>query len=139
MAHLLDIVEFFAISFGLHKSCLFFSGLNNDTEVLSGDPPECKKNCLDSVYSHDASQKKPRKHVARAGIINSFAGPLNLEDVASTSGKPTVSWDNEVGSEASSISGLSDVKNMRNMIAKKTSYVNSNNSVVNEDMDDIML
>ncbi|KAG9293691.1 hypothetical protein G9A89_019028 [Geosiphon pyriformis] len=31
---MLDVVESFAVSFGLHRHCLFFSGLNDDSGVL---------------------------------------------------------------------------------------------------------
>ncbi|KAG9296925.1 hypothetical protein G9A89_006880 [Geosiphon pyriformis] len=72
-------------------------------------------------------------------VINLFAGSLSLENVASTSEKLTVSWDSEMGSKASSISGLLDVKNMRNTVAEKMSYVNSDNLVVDKDMDDTTL
>ncbi|KAG9291291.1 hypothetical protein G9A89_021793 [Geosiphon pyriformis] len=91
-----------------------------------------KKNHLDSVYSHGASQKKPRKHVTGVSIIDLSAGSLSLEDVASIGGNSKVS------SEASSISGLSNVENMRNMVTEKTSYTESDNSVVNKDMNNTM-
>ncbi|KAG9303766.1 hypothetical protein G9A89_018663 [Geosiphon pyriformis] len=79
-----------------------------------------KKNCLDSVYSCGALQKKPRKHVVGVGIIDSSAGFLSLEDVVDIGKKPTLSWGSKVDSKASSISGLSDIENMRNMVIKKT-------------------
>ncbi|KAG9292329.1 hypothetical protein G9A89_007432 [Geosiphon pyriformis] len=97
-----------------------------------------KKNCLNSVYSHSALQKKLRKHVTGTSVIDSSAGLLSLKNVASTDGKPAVSWNSKVSSKASSISSLSNVENMKNMVAKKTSYAESDNSVIDEDMDDTM-
>ncbi|KAG9296270.1 hypothetical protein G9A89_014862 [Geosiphon pyriformis] len=50
-----------------------------------------KKNHLDSVYSHNASHKKPRKSAAGIDVINLSAGSLSLENMAGANGKPAVS------------------------------------------------
>ncbi|KAG9305883.1 hypothetical protein G9A89_016535 [Geosiphon pyriformis] len=83
-----------------------------------------KKNRLDTVYSHSASYKKPKKSVA-GNVIDLSAGPLSLEDIGDASIKPAVFWGNEVGSITSSVGNSSDVENMANMVAKETSYVES--------------
>ncbi|KAG9295298.1 hypothetical protein G9A89_021229 [Geosiphon pyriformis] len=83
-----------------------------------------KKNYLNTVYSCDTSYKKPKKHVAGI-VVDLSASPLSLEDIDGAGVKPMVSWSSKVGSIASSISNLLDVKNMMNTVAEKTSYVES--------------
>ncbi|KAG9284279.1 hypothetical protein G9A89_002089 [Geosiphon pyriformis] len=66
-------------------------------------------------------------------MVDSFTGPLNIEDIGGVSVKPVVSWKSKVGSVFSSISSLLDVKNMANTVAKETSYAESgNNNNMNE-------
>ncbi|KAG9300291.1 hypothetical protein G9A89_011364 [Geosiphon pyriformis] len=91
-----------------------------------------KKKCVDTVYSQSASYKKPKKPAA-GNVVNSSAESLSLEDIGGAGAKPVESWGSEIGSVASSVSGLSDVKNMANMVAKETSYVESDE---NDGMDE---
>ncbi|KAG9304133.1 hypothetical protein G9A89_019695 [Geosiphon pyriformis] len=84
--------------------------------------PNTKKKQVDSVYSCGASFKKPKKPETSGGMVDSSAGPLNLLNIGNSGMEPAVSWDNEVGSVASSISGLSDMENMENMVTEETSY-----------------
>ncbi|KAG9301755.1 hypothetical protein G9A89_003302 [Geosiphon pyriformis] len=83
-----------------------------------------KKNQLDTIYSHSASYKKLKKSVT-GNVVDSSAGPLSLKDIGSAGIKSVVSWGSEVGSITSSVGEISDVENMANMIAEKTSYVES--------------
>ncbi|KAG9306515.1 hypothetical protein G9A89_004712 [Geosiphon pyriformis] len=83
-----------------------------------------KKNCLNTVYSHGASYKKTKKHVAGV-VIDSSAGSLSLEDFGDAGVKSVVSWNSKVGSITSSISDLLDVENMVNIVAKETSCAES--------------
>ncbi|KAG9299008.1 hypothetical protein G9A89_020321 [Geosiphon pyriformis] len=83
-----------------------------------------KKKHVDTVYSQSASYKKPKKPAA-GSVINSSAGSLSLEDISGAGAKPVVFWDSEIGSVASSVSGFSDVENMANTVAEKTSYAES--------------
>ncbi|KAG9287766.1 hypothetical protein G9A89_017361 [Geosiphon pyriformis] len=76
-----------------------------------------KKKCVDNIYFHGASYKKPKKSVV-SGIVDTSAGLLNLVNIGS-----------EVGSIKSSISGLSDLENMKNVVAEKTNYADLDNSV----------
>ncbi|KAG9304919.1 hypothetical protein G9A89_010781 [Geosiphon pyriformis] len=83
-----------------------------------------KKKRVDTVYSRNAFYKKPKKPAA-GNVVNSSAGSLSLEDIDGASTKPVVFWGSEVGSVASSVSGLLDVEDMANMVAEETCYVES--------------
>ncbi|KAG9293367.1 hypothetical protein G9A89_007613, partial [Geosiphon pyriformis] len=87
----------------------------------------------------NASYKKPKKPAVVGSIVELSAGPLVLIDMLINSDKPVRSWNSEVNSEVSSISGISDLENMKNMIAKETSYADSNASKVDDEMDDATL
>ncbi|KAG9307278.1 hypothetical protein G9A89_017106 [Geosiphon pyriformis] len=76
------------------------------------------------VYIRGASYKKPKKPAAGVSVVSS-TGPLHLEDLGGDDNKPTVSWGSRVNSVSSSVSGLSDVENLENLIAEETSYVDS--------------
>ncbi|KAG9292087.1 hypothetical protein G9A89_017987 [Geosiphon pyriformis] len=58
-------------------------------------------------------------------MVDSFTGPLSLKDIGSAGIKPVVFWSSKVDSIASSISNLSNVEKMANIVAKETSYVES--------------
>ncbi|KAG9286868.1 hypothetical protein G9A89_012418 [Geosiphon pyriformis] len=91
-----------------------------------------KSKCLANAHSCGASYKKPKKLAAVSSVVNTFAGPLSLEDLSEAGAKPAVSWSSDIGSIASSVSSLLDVENMTNLVAKETSYVESGE---NDDMD----
>ncbi|KAG9291921.1 hypothetical protein G9A89_004859 [Geosiphon pyriformis] len=76
------------------------------------------------VYSRDASYKKPKKPVAGV-VVDSSAGPLGLENLGGAGVKSGISWGSKVGSVTSSVSDLSDIENMMNTIAEKTSCAES--------------
>ncbi|KAG9289738.1 hypothetical protein G9A89_014473 [Geosiphon pyriformis] len=80
-----------------------------------GTHPNTKKKHVKSVYSYVASYKKLKKPEAGSVLVNLSIGSLALENIGRS----------EVGSVASSVSGLSDVENMANTIAKEMSYVES--------------
>ncbi|KAG9305224.1 hypothetical protein G9A89_002379 [Geosiphon pyriformis] len=124
-----------------NKSTAIGSFVDGSGSILAGlrTHLNAKKNRLNSVYSCGAFHKKPKKFVTDINVINSSVGPLSLKDVTGTDEKSAVSWSSEMDSEASSISGLLDVENMKNMVTKETSYVNFDNSVVDENIDDTML
>ncbi|KAG9288052.1 hypothetical protein G9A89_017647 [Geosiphon pyriformis] len=62
-----------------------------------------------------------------SSIIDLFVGSLSLKNIDVVNIKSVVFWGSNVGSIASSISGLSDVENIKNTIAKEISYVESDN------------
>ncbi|KAG9295173.1 hypothetical protein G9A89_006154 [Geosiphon pyriformis] len=89
-----------------------------------------KKNCLDTIYFCGASYKKTKKTIID-NMIDSSAGSLSLGNIGSVGIEPVVSWNSKVGSVTGSVSKLSDVKNMTNMVAEETSYAESgeNNNI----------
>ncbi|KAG9284820.1 hypothetical protein G9A89_003743 [Geosiphon pyriformis] len=89
-----------------------------------GTRQSAKNKCVDTVYACGAFYKKPKKSVAGVSIESS-TGPLCLEDLGSDNGKLAVSWGSRVGSISGSVSGFSDVKNLENLIAEETSYIDS--------------
>ncbi|KAG9299724.1 hypothetical protein G9A89_013084 [Geosiphon pyriformis] len=80
---------------------------------------------LDSVYSCGALFKKPKKPETSGGMMDLSAELLNLLNIGDSGIEPAVSWGSKVGSIASSVSGLFDMKNMKNTVTKETSYVDS--------------
>ncbi|KAG9297604.1 hypothetical protein G9A89_007679 [Geosiphon pyriformis] len=74
----------------------------------------------------NTSHKKPKKSVTSVSMVNSFAGLLNLVDIDVSGRKSVILWSSKVGSINSSVSRLSDVKDMANTIAKETSYTELN-------------
>ncbi|KAG9287363.1 hypothetical protein G9A89_023735 [Geosiphon pyriformis] len=140
---LLGVAEAFGISFGFCKLCSFFSGIEDTVSVhivgssaggsgsvLAGlkTRQNAKKKCIDMVYSWNASYKKPKKPTA-SNVVDSSARSLSLEDIGGASTKPVVSWGSEIGSVASSVSGLLDVEDMANTVAEETCYVESGENV----------
>ncbi|KAG9301990.1 hypothetical protein G9A89_021034 [Geosiphon pyriformis] len=106
------------------------AGSSGSVSAGLGTHQSAKKKCVDTVYFQSASYKKPKKSVA-GNLVNLSAGSLSLEDIGGVGAKSVESWSSEVGSVASSVSGLLDVKNMANTVAEKTSYAESdeNNSM----------
>ncbi|KAG9307508.1 hypothetical protein G9A89_017338 [Geosiphon pyriformis] len=83
-----------------------------------------KNKRIDTVYSHGVSYKKPKKPAAGI-LVELSAGLLCLEDLAGNDGNLVTSWGSKMDSVSGSVSSLSDVKNLENMIAEETSYVDS--------------
>ncbi|KAG9294043.1 hypothetical protein G9A89_021211, partial [Geosiphon pyriformis] len=92
---------------------------------------DAKKKKINSVYSHSASYKKSKNPKVDIKIVDLFTGPLDLTNIGDTNGKFSKSWSSEIESKASSMSGLSDLKNIKNTITEEISYANSDTSVVN--------
>ncbi|KAG9289200.1 hypothetical protein G9A89_022509 [Geosiphon pyriformis] len=90
-----------------------------------------KKYCIDSVYSCGVSHKKPKRPVVN-DTIDSSVGLLSMGDLVSAGIKP-------VDSIVSSISGLSDVENIKNTVVEETSYADSDTSFEYENMNDTTL
>ncbi|KAG9284618.1 hypothetical protein G9A89_004660 [Geosiphon pyriformis] len=80
---------------------------------------------VDSVYSRSFSFKKPNKPGASGLIVDLLTGSLSAEI--------------EMESEKSSMSKVLNIKNLKNTIAKETSYVDSNTSETDDIMDDTTL
>ncbi|KAG9294534.1 hypothetical protein G9A89_008645 [Geosiphon pyriformis] len=89
-----------------------------------GTHQSAKNKCVDTVYACGASYKKLKKPAAGV-LVESSAGPLHLEDLGGDNSEPAASWRSKVGSISGNVSGLSDVENLENLVAKETSYVDS--------------
>ncbi|KAG9290647.1 hypothetical protein G9A89_011610 [Geosiphon pyriformis] len=98
-----------------------------------------KKVCINSVYSHNLSFKKPKKPEASDIIINLSAGPLSAEMLQTTGIRHNKSWGSKMKSEENSINKILDIENLKNTVAKETSYIDSNTSEMNDMMDDTTL
>ncbi|KAG9306520.1 hypothetical protein G9A89_004717 [Geosiphon pyriformis] len=99
------------------------SSADNSGLILAGlgTRQSVKSKRVDMVYSHNALYKKPKKPVV-GNVIDSSADLLSMESIGGVGVKPGVFWGSKVGSIANSVSDLSDIKNMANTVAKKTSY-----------------
>ncbi|KAG9304508.1 hypothetical protein G9A89_020072 [Geosiphon pyriformis] len=84
-----------------------------------------KKARVESVYSRGLSYKKPRKPEITGGVVDLSAGPLSAALLHLDNEKHKVSWGSEVENNKSSMSGVLDIENMANTIAKETSYTES--------------
>ncbi|KAG9301653.1 hypothetical protein G9A89_016723 [Geosiphon pyriformis] len=82
-----------------------------------------KKAHVESVYTQDPSYKKSKKPDITGIIVDLLAGPLS-------------SHDSKMESKNTSINKVSDIKNMGNMVAEKTSYIDSNASKTDNMIDD---
>ncbi|KAG9302165.1 hypothetical protein G9A89_020599 [Geosiphon pyriformis] len=97
-----------------------------------------KKARVESVYARDPSYKKSKKLIATGIVVDSSAGFIPENVLQMDCGECKVSWDSKVKSKDASISGMSDIKNINNMVAEETSYVDSNASETDNMVDDIM-
>ncbi|KAG9296804.1 hypothetical protein G9A89_002201 [Geosiphon pyriformis] len=95
-----------------------------------------KKARVESVYSRSPSYKKPKKPEITGGVVDSSAGPISVDLLQAAEDCRKKSWGSEVDSEETSVSEISDVENMKNTIAEETSYADSNNSEMDDAMDD---
>ncbi|KAG9293349.1 hypothetical protein G9A89_007595 [Geosiphon pyriformis] len=90
-----------------------------------------KNKCSVGPQSRSASYKKPKKPVVVDGLVESSAGVSNIMDESGDGlniGK--------VNSEVDSVSGISDLNNLENVIAEETSYAESDVSGLDDDMND---
>ncbi|KAG9294182.1 hypothetical protein G9A89_021541 [Geosiphon pyriformis] len=83
-----------------------------------------------------ASYKKPKKPVAVDGLVESSAGVLNVIDESGDGSNIGQSWASEVNSEVNSVSGISDLNNLENVVAEETSYAELDVSGLDDDMND---
>ncbi|KAG9289049.1 hypothetical protein G9A89_015598 [Geosiphon pyriformis] len=82
-----------------------------------------------------ASYKKPKKPVAVGSLVESSAGVSNVMDESGDGPNIRRSWASEVNSEVDSVSGVSDLDNLENIVAEKTSYAESD-AGLDDDMND---
>ncbi|KAG9292884.1 hypothetical protein G9A89_016246 [Geosiphon pyriformis] len=88
--------------------------------------------------SCSVSYKKPKKPVAVDGLVESSAGVSNVMDESGNGPDIGQLWASEVNSEVDSVSGVSNLDNLENVIAKETSYVESDVSGLDDDINNAM-
>ncbi|KAG9284981.1 hypothetical protein G9A89_009791 [Geosiphon pyriformis] len=113
----------------------FSAGGSGSVLAGLGTHSSVKSKRLASAHSYGASYKKPKKPAAISGVINTFAGPLSLEDLGKADAKPAVFWGSDVGNIASSVSSLLNIENMTNLVTEETSYAESGED---DDMNEAM-
>ncbi|KAG9290566.1 hypothetical protein G9A89_020936 [Geosiphon pyriformis] len=106
----------------------FADGSGSGSAKLEFQAVAKKKACVESVYSQNLSYKKSKKPDVTSVVIDSLAGSFSGHVLQSDCDEHKVSWDSKVKSEDVSISGVFDIENMNNMVAKETSYMDSNAS-----------
>ncbi|KAG9306568.1 hypothetical protein G9A89_004765 [Geosiphon pyriformis] len=109
-----------------------FAGGSGSVLAGLGTCLNTKKNCLDTVYSYNASYKKTRKTIA-GNVVDLSVDSLSLGDIGGVGIEPVMSWGSKVNSVTDSVSKLLNVKNMVNMVAEETSYAESDE---NNDIDE---
>ncbi|KAG9287394.1 hypothetical protein G9A89_023766 [Geosiphon pyriformis] len=88
--------------------------------------------------SRSASYKKPKKPVVVDSLVESSAGVSSVMDESGDGPNIGQSWASEVNSKVDSVSSVSDLDNLENVVAKETSYAESDVSGLNDDMNDAM-
>ncbi|KAG9298015.1 hypothetical protein G9A89_018843 [Geosiphon pyriformis] len=91
---------------------------------------------FDSVYSCGLFFKKPNKPGISGTVVDLSAGSLFAEMLQDTGIRHDKSWSSEIESKESSVSGVSDMENLKNTVAKETSYIDSNTSKTDDMMND---
>ncbi|KAG9284576.1 hypothetical protein G9A89_004618 [Geosiphon pyriformis] len=141
MIGLLDVAEAIGVGFSFHKSFFadriafpfpfpFFTlviSLNTPLFIaieLANLSTGSSGSGSTGLGTWSGTKKKIKPEVA-GGIVDSSAGPLPAVLLHSGNEKHKVSWRSKVENDELSISGVSDVENMTNTIAKETSYVES--------------
>ncbi|KAG9288178.1 hypothetical protein G9A89_020484 [Geosiphon pyriformis] len=84
------------------------------------------KKHVEGVHSCGASYKKPRKPEAAGRIVDSSAGPLSIGVLGADGVECKKSWGSDVESNGNSVSEILDMENLKNTVAKETSYIDLN-------------
>ncbi|KAG9301930.1 hypothetical protein G9A89_020974 [Geosiphon pyriformis] len=95
-----------------------------------------KNKCSVGPQSRGASYKKPKKPVAVDGLVESSAGVSNVMDESGNGPNIGQLWASEINSKVDSISGVSDLDNLENVVVEETSYAESDVSGLDDDMND---
>ncbi|KAG9307386.1 hypothetical protein G9A89_017215 [Geosiphon pyriformis] len=94
------------------------------------------KACVENVYSCGPLYKKTKLPGVSSGIVDSLAGPFSVGMLYSNGVRLQKSWSSKVNSKETGVSEVSDVKDLKNTVAKETSYVDLNASKTDEIEDD---
>ncbi|KAG9307151.1 hypothetical protein G9A89_016979 [Geosiphon pyriformis] len=111
------------------------SPIANDFGSTSADLgiwSNAKKKRVNSVYFHSTSYKKSKNSKVGIKVIDLSAGPLGLANICNINSKFLKFWGSKIESKTNSMSGLSDLENIKNTIAEETSYADLDTSVVND-------
>ncbi|KAG9301041.1 hypothetical protein G9A89_015777 [Geosiphon pyriformis] len=84
--------------------------------------------CIESIYSRSLLYKKSRNPSAPGGVVDLLAGLVPITVLQTGNLEHKVSWSSEVEGKNASVSGVSDLENMTNMVAEEMSYVGSSGS-----------
>ncbi|KAG9288864.1 hypothetical protein G9A89_012193 [Geosiphon pyriformis] len=105
---------------------LFVGGSSSVLAGLGTRSNNKKKAHVESVYSHGPLYKKPKTLGASNGTVDSSTGPIAINVLQADDMECKMSWSSKVKSKDASVSGVSDIENINNMVAEETSYVDSN-------------
>ncbi|KAG9294854.1 hypothetical protein G9A89_008546 [Geosiphon pyriformis] len=133
-----DVISFDIFIFVAIKPVDSFAG--GSSSVLAGLEfwsVAKKKACIENVYSQGPSYKKLKKPDVTGVVVDSSAGSFPGHILQTDCGKCKMSWDNEVESKNTSISGMSNIENINNIVAEETSYIDSNTSETDDIVDNV--
>ncbi|KAG9287460.1 hypothetical protein G9A89_023832 [Geosiphon pyriformis] len=116
----------------------FAAGGSGSVSAGLGTWSSVKNKCSVGLHSHSASYKKPKKPVAVDGLVESSADVSNVIDKSGDGSNIRQSWASKVNSEVNSMSGVSGLDNMENVIAKETCYAESDVSGLDDNINDAM-
>ncbi|KAG9297318.1 hypothetical protein G9A89_002007 [Geosiphon pyriformis] len=116
----------------------FAAGCSGSISAGLGTWSGVKNKRLVGPQSRGASYKKPKKPVAVDGLVESSAGVSNVMNESSDGPNIRQLWASKVNSEVDSVSGISDLDNLENVVAEETSYAESDVSGLDDDMNDAM-
>ncbi|KAG9294120.1 hypothetical protein G9A89_021479 [Geosiphon pyriformis] len=94
---------------------------------------------IESIYSHSLSYKKMKLPGVSGSVVNSLDGLLSVGILHGDGVGLQRSWGSEIDSEKVGVSEVLDAKNLENIVAKETSYMDPNTSEIDEIEDDATL
>ncbi|KAG9302955.1 hypothetical protein G9A89_022372 [Geosiphon pyriformis] len=86
------------------------------------------------LQSCSSSYKKPKKSVVVDSLVEPFAGVLNIIDESDDGPNIGRLWASKVNSKVDSISGISNLNNLENVITEETSYAESDVSSLDDNI-----
>ncbi|KAG9297793.1 hypothetical protein G9A89_005769 [Geosiphon pyriformis] len=92
--------------------------------------------CIENVYFHGPLYKKLKNSGVTNSVMDLSTGFISINNLYTDSKKHKVFWSSKIENEKTSINEISDIKNMKNTIAKKMSYMNFNAFKTDNIMDD---
>ncbi|KAG9293192.1 hypothetical protein G9A89_010529 [Geosiphon pyriformis] len=96
------------------------------------------KKHVEGVHSCGASYKKPRKPEVTERMVDSSAGSLSIGILGADRIERKKSWGSNVESNSNSVSEISDMENLKNMVAEEMSYVDLNALNTNDMVNDVI-